>query len=60
MASVVGYDHGAKVDTDVAIVVGPANNEFVVAYLYEAKTYKSVELFLLSPAILFAHVADIL
>ena len=38
MASVVGYDHGAKVDTDVAIVVGPANNEFVVAYLYEAKT----------------------
>lgn len=24
MASVVGYDHGAKVDTDVAIVVGPA------------------------------------
>ena len=34
-------------------------NEFVVAYLYEAKTYKSVELFLLSPAILFAHVADI-
>ena len=21
---VVGYDHGAKVDTDVAIVVGPA------------------------------------